>query len=325
MATCDIIAIGGSLGSIAALRRLMQELPPDFAATLLIVVHVGRDSNNLLATVFGRHSPLTVVTATDGAEVLPRHAYVAPAGRHMLVIDGVIRLGQGPRENLARPAIDPLFRSVATCYGARAVGVVLTGMLNDGASGLADVKRCGGIAVVQAPDDAEAPDMPRHALAATPVDHQVPMSDMAALLATLSTTQAGPPVAKPKAIATEVALALGVPSDTDLVMTLADPVPLTCPACGGVLSELRQKTPLRFRCQVGHSYTAEVLATEKEGAADEAVRVALRIMEERVQLTRKLAQNARASGLGYAAASYEKHMQESRDHAEVLRAAIFRL
>ncbi|AFL54520.1 two-component system chemotaxis response regulator CheB [Sinorhizobium fredii] len=292
----DVIAIGGSAGAVGALKQLLRELPPDFAATLFVVVHVGALGKNLLAEIFAHHATISVKTAVDGERVLPGNVYVAPADHHLLVIDGVTRLGRGPRENLARPAVDPLFRSVAMTYGPRAIGVVLTGMLNDGAAGLADLKRCGGVTVVQNPADAAAPDMPLGALAATNVDYRAPLADLASLLVELTTEEAGPPVPVPDDIRFEVDIALGRQVDAALMTGIADPVPLSCPACGGVLSQIKNCPPLRFRCQVGHAYTSDILSAENECSVDEAVRVALRIIEERVTLSEKMADDAGRNG-----------------------------
>ena len=318
----DIIAIGGSTGAVDAVKQLCRDLPADLVAKLLIVIHVGAKGNNLLAGIFNAESPIAITTAVDNEVLRPGHAYVAPADRHLLVIDNVVRLGHGPRENLARPAIDPLFRSVAISFGPRVIAVVLTGMLNDGASGLADVKRCGGITVVQNPADALAADMPWGALRATDVDYRAPLSDMAALLSKLTGEAAGPPVEIPQDIRTEVEIALGRRSDSEVLAKFSHPVALSCPACGGVMSQIERRPPLRFRCQVGHSYTAEALAAEKEGTVDEAVRVALRIMEERAVLTGKMADDARRSGRDAAANSYEQRVMESRAYADTLRRAI---
>lgn len=322
MSRRDIVAIGGSLGAVDAVARLCRDLPADFAATLFIVIHVGALGNDLLAGLLDAQSAISVSTATDG-EVLRRgHAYVAPADHHLLVVDDVLRLGRGPRENMARPAIDPLFRSVGIRYGPRAIAVVLTGMLNDGAAGLADVKRCGGITVVQNPGDAVAQEMPRGALRGSDVDYRAPLSDMAALLMRLAQEDAGPAVEIPQDIKAEVDIALGRRADTETVLGFADPVPLSCPACGGVLAQIKRWPPTRFRCQVGHSYTAEALATQQEGSVDEAIRVALRIMGERAVLSEKMADDARRTGRNAAAASYETLAQESHAHAETLRRAI---
>jgi two-component system chemotaxis response regulator CheB len=318
----DIIAIGGSLGAVQEVRRLCSALPADLAATMCIVVHIGARGNNLLAEVFNARAPITVRTARDGDRLQRGFAYVAPADHHLLVLDDVIRLGRGPRENMARPAIDPLLRSVGISYGPRAVGVVLTGLLNDGAAGLADMKRCGSVTVVQNPADAEAPDMPYGALRASDVDYRAPLADMPALLMRLIAEEAVPTPEVPDDVRLEVEIALGRPSDAATMIKLADPVPMSCPSCGGVLSQIRHWPPLRFRCQIGHAYTADILAEQTEGSVDEALRTALRIIEERVVLIIKMMEDARRSGLNAAAQSYEERARECQAQAEVLRKAI---
>jgi two-component system chemotaxis response regulator CheB len=297
-------------------------LSRDLGATIFIVIHVGAEGRNLLADLFNAHSPLPVSIAADHDVPRRGNIYIAPADRHLMVVNGVMRLGHGPRENMSRPAIDPLFRSVAASFGSRAIGVVLTGMLNDGAAGLADIKRCGGLTVVQNPSDAMAPDMPSAALRAVDVDYRAPLADMSALLMHLVGQPAEPTTDVPADIWSEVMIALGRPCDSKVLATLADPVPLTCPDCGGVLSQIRRKTPLRFRCQVGHSYTAEVLSGVKEGALDEAIRIALRIMVERTVLLDKMAADARRAGRNASAASLERRVEQYRIQENVLRQAI---
>jgi two-component system, chemotaxis family, protein-glutamate methylesterase/glutaminase len=318
----DIIAIGGSFGAVAAIKRLCSDLPAELAASLAIVVHVGAPGPDLLATIFNEVAAIRVQTAADGDVVERGHAYVAPADHHLLVLDGRIRLGKGPRENMARPSIDPLFRSIGISYGPRAIGVVLTGLLNDGAAGLADLKRCGGIAIVQNPADAAAADMPLGALKACDVDYRVPLAELGRLLVELTQQEPGPPVDIPADIALEVDIALGRTPGSATIERLGSPVALSCPACGGVLSQLRQRPPLRFRCQVGHAYTTDALASSSEGSVDEAVRVALRIIEERITLSQRMAEEARRNGRHAAAADCDARAAESRRHAETLRRAI---
>lgn len=316
----DVIAIGGSLGSVEAVRRICRELPADFAAAIAIVVHVGSRGQNLLAEIFDRDSPLSVTTAVDGQPFRAGCIYVAPADRHLLVLGDVLRLGKGPRENLARPALDPLFRSVGLSFGPRAIGVVLTGLLNDGTAGLVDLRRCGGLAVVQNPADAEAPDMPQSALDTLEVDYRAPLRDMAETLVAIAALPAPPWFEAPADIRLEVEIALGRGTPAELAQ-IADPAGMSCPACGGALSQMRLG-PLRFRCQVGHGYTAEALESAAEGSLDEAMRTALRIVEERQTLNRKMADEARRQGRPAAAASHDRRAAETAHHADTLRRAM---
>jgi two-component system chemotaxis response regulator CheB len=221
---------------------------------------------------------------------------------------------------MARPAIDPMLRSVGVTYGAGAIGVVLSGRLNDGAAGLADLKRCGGVSVVQSPADAEAADMPLGALQASEVDYRSPIGVMAGLLSALVAEPERPSPAAPPEIALEIDIALGRPCLTETITRIADPAPLSCPACSGVLSQVR-RSPLRYRCQVGHAYSAETLADLQSDVVGDAVRVALRIVEERAVLAEKMAAEAHAQARHGSAALYETNAQELRLHEEVLRAS----
>lgn len=322
MSARDVIGIGASLGGVEAIRHLLKELPPDLAATIFIVLHVGTSGRNLLADIFNKESALPVAMARDGEAVQRGQVYVAPTNKHLLVIDNVVRLGHGPRENMARPAIDPLFRSLGACYGPRTIGVVLTGMLNDGASGLADLKRCGGLTVVQNPADAIASEMPTRALETVTVDYRAPLSDLPDLLVRLSRDAAGTATDVPSDIQTEVAIALGRDVGPDATAEIADLTPLTCPDCGGVLSQVKREPPLRFRCQVGHAYTAEALSAASTQNTTSAIRVALRVLQERVVLAQKMADDARRTGRLAAAASYDERCREYFEHIALLRNAV---
>ncbi|WP_158545135.1 chemotaxis protein CheB [Dyella monticola] len=320
MAKREIIAIGGSAGSIEVIRRICLALPTDLEASVLIAVHVGASDRDLLAAILDSGGPLPASTALDGEPLQEAHVYVAPPDHH-LVIDGhFARLGRGPRENMARPAIDPLFRSAGISAGPRAIGVLLSGLLNDGASGLADLKRCGGVTVVQSPLDAVQGEMPRTALLASDIDYRAPARDLGELVVRLAREEPGPALTPPESVALEVAIALGRPSDTPTIAGIADPVPLACPACGGTLSQVR-RSPLRFRCQVGHGYTAEALAHEQEGSVDEAFRIALRVIGERVVLMEKMTLDALQAGRATAAAGFEQRSQEYRRSAAVVMEA----
>jgi two-component system, chemotaxis family, protein-glutamate methylesterase/glutaminase len=322
MSKRNIIAIGGSLGGIDAAKQLFAALPKDFPAAIFITVHVGSNGLNAVAEVLGSGSTIPINTAVDGEPVQEGRVYVAPADYHLLVLQDVVRLGRGPRENMARPAIDPLLRSVGISCGGRAIGVVLSGWLNDGAAGLADLKRCGGLTVVQNPSDAQARDMPLAALHAVDVDYRAPSTELGALLMRLVEENAESLISPPADIQLEVDIALGRPVGTEAMATIATPVALTCPHCSGVLSQIKHEPPLRFRCQVGHAFTAEALEAEQGGTVDEAMRVALRIIGERAVLMEKMAQDARRSGRNAMVLDYERRTLDCRAYAETLRKAL---
>src|SRR5687767_14367963 len=177
-----IVVIGASAGGIEATRTLVGSLPRDFPAAVAIVIHTAPESPGVLPHIIRRASALDVVDAKSGAELRPGVVYVAPPDHHMLIEPGRIRLAKGPRENRFRPAIDPLFRSAAQVYGPAAIGVILTGNLDDGTAGLSAIKRLGGVAIVQDPADAPFPSMPQSALHHVNVDHKLPLGDIAPLL-----------------------------------------------------------------------------------------------------------------------------------------------
>jgi len=290
---------------------------------VFVVLHIPSRSIGLLSTVASAAGALPARQAEDGMPIEPGNVYIAAPDHHMILADGRIRLGRGPRENMVRPAIDPLFRSAAMTYGPRVIGVVLSGLLSDGAAGLNAIKRCGGTALVQDPDDAIADEMPRRALEATVADLTVPSAKLGDVLSDLAWQAAGPAVPVPPEIRLEVDIAMGERIDSEVLKQFADPSALTCPGCGGVLSTVRGK-PLRFRCQVGHSYTADILAKEQEGRVDEALRVALRIIEERAELVARMGEDGRQSGRRAVAEMYDDRAREYRGYAETLRKAILR-
>lgn len=320
MANKDIIAIGGSAGSGPAIKRLLAGLPPDLPASLFVATHVPSRSPGYLAETLQGAGPLAVSRAVDGQAIERGHVYVAEPDRHLLLIDGTIRLGDGPRENMARPAIDPLFRSAALSYGSRAVGVVLSGMLNDGASGLYAIKAVGGTAVVQHPLDAQADQMPLAALEAVEADHVAGAAELGRLLADIAGSTANPTLPPPESLALEVEIAAGDGAGSDELRRFATPAAITCPECHGVLSEVNGQQPLRYRCQIGHAVTAETMVSRAH-EVDEAIRVAMRVMEERLTLVERMAKDARDTGRFAVAELYEERAKEYRGYASTLREA----
>jgi two-component system chemotaxis response regulator CheB len=316
----DIVVLGGSSGAMAPLRAILASLPPESPAAYLVVLHMASGSR-LEARLGANPGPLPLVTAEDGMALRPGRVYLAAADRHLLVEAGRLRLGHGPRENASRPAIDALFRSAALAYGPRVIGVLLSGLLHDGAAGLDAIKACGGLVLVQDPDEAEAPDMPRSALAAVSVDACAPTSGLGEALARLIARPAGTPGSVPDDIALEVAIAAGRASSGDLAPSV-DPAPITCPDCGGVLSQLREGRVLRFRCQIGHGYTAEALEDQQGDALEEALRIALRVVKERADLVGRMAADARRRGNVLIAGMYEERAREYDGHVRTIRRAL---
>ncbi|MDH6165489.1 two-component system chemotaxis response regulator CheB [Variovorax boronicumulans] len=289
------IFIGASAGGVFAMLELAAALPPDFPLPVLFVQHIGAHRSQL-AMLLNARGPNLAVEAQDGDVPSAGTIHVAPPDRHMLLEDGVIRLTRGPKEHHARPAIDPLFRSAALELGPRAIGVVLTGMLDDGSAGLRAIKDCGGTVVVQDPTDAYEPSMPRSALAVVEADHVVPLAELAAVL--LRIAQAGdgerPPSSPPQSLRREHAVGVAGGAMENLKQ-IATPSTFTCPDCGGVLFELDDKRPVRYRCHTGHAFSLRSLAATQEQVTDSALWSSLRALQEKEAILRRLAEVQRAS------------------------------
>jgi two-component system, chemotaxis family, protein-glutamate methylesterase/glutaminase len=287
--TRDIFAIGASAGGVPSLRQLVAALPADFPGTIFAVIHMSPKARSQLAEILGRAGPLPVDAPKDNAPIAPSRIYVASPNCHMLLERDRVRIVRGPKENRHRPAIDPLFRSAAWAYGPRAVGIVLTGYLDDGAAGLWAIKSCGGTTIVQDPADALHPDMPQNALLHNQVDYCVPLDRMAPLMGRIvrepvDTSHAYP---KPATIKTEVEFAK-MDRDIDAMGSLGKLSPFTCPSCRGALWELQEQDLLRYRCHTGHAFTGDSLLAEQSIAIEEGLYSALRAVEEKATALRRL-------------------------------------
>jgi two-component system chemotaxis response regulator CheB len=320
MSNRDIIVIGGSSGATAPLREIFGRLPLDLPAAVFVVLHIPAQGIGILSTVASAASKLPVVQAESGMIIRNGHIYLAAPDHHLLLRESHIMLGRGPRENMVRPAIDALFRSAAMQYGPRVIGVVLSGLLSDGAAGLTAIKQCGGVALVQDPEDAIVGEMPLRALEATTVDLCVPGTRIGDVLSELAREEPGTRLPVPPEVRLEVEIAAGERIGSDNLSAIADSASPTCPSCCGVLSALKMELPLRFRCQVGHAYTADVLAKEQEGKVDEAL--ALRLIEERAELVHRMAEDGRNSGRLAIAQMYEARAAEYREYADMIRRAM---
>jgi two-component system chemotaxis response regulator CheB len=276
-----------------ALTQLVAQLPGTLTAAVLVVQHLSPDSTGIpLVARLNTHTSLQCQLATNQTPLEAGHLYLAPPDRHLLVKDHHLLVTKGPRENSYRPAADALFRSAAVAYGANVVGVVLTGMLHDGTAGLEFVKRCGGIAVVQDPADAEYSSMPESALRAVAVDYVAPLAQMGPLLVQLiDPARTVPPeqLSIPADLQLEAAIAERVVGTVEEVNQLGHQVPLTCPDCGGNLWEVNHGHVLRYRCHTGHAFTAASLAESNQHSLEETLWVALRMMEERKNLLMSMA------------------------------------
>jgi two-component system chemotaxis response regulator CheB len=291
MAKRDIIVIGGSAGAVEPIRTIVAGLPQDLDAAVFVVIHRSREGTNLLAEILDRSSALTAAAVVDGERIQNGRIYVAPSDHHLILEPGIVRLTRGPKENRFRPAIDPLFRSAAQVYGPRAIGVILTGELDDGAAGLWAVKRLGGTAIVQDPAGAYAPSMPLRALHSVDADFCVGVDEIAPLLVNLTRTEAdeqrGAPM--PDEIGIEVEIAKGKDAIHAGVQTLGSPSSYACPSCHGVLLRVPEGRHVRFRCHTGHAYSIESMLDSIDDLVEASLWSAVRAVEESARLVREMA------------------------------------
>jgi two-component system, chemotaxis family, protein-glutamate methylesterase/glutaminase len=304
-----VFVIGASAGGIETVRELLHLLPPDFPAPILLVIHTAADAPGLLARVLQRETKLLVLNAVDGAKLQPSRLYVAPPNFHLVIEADRMRLLKGPVENRHRPAIDPLFRSAARSLGPAAVGIILSGYLDDGCAGLFRIKILGGTTIVQDPEESLVPDMPRNAIERVDPDYIVSVQELAPLMSRLATR--------------EVAMTR---SRKDIEMTadnlddnIGSPSPQSCPECHGVLWETEEGGTLRFRCRVGHAFTADTMLEDQGVDVERALWAALRVLEENSELSTRLAEKARVSGRQQAEKRYSERASESIYNATLLR------
>jgi two-component system, chemotaxis family, protein-glutamate methylesterase/glutaminase len=313
-----VIVVGTSAGGLEALANLLAQLPNDLSAAMFIVQHLSADSTgSALLDHLNKVATLPCQFGESGQRFERGRVYIAPPDHHMLVKKGTILVTKGARENRSRPSIDPLFRSAAVAYGGRVIGVILTGQLDDGTSGLQAIARCGGLSVVQDPKDARYPDMPNSALRHVRVDHCVPLASMGSLLVQLVSSRATKQRKPPADIVLEAKIAERVLSDLAAVNALGQQVPFNCPECAGVLWKV-EDSPLRFRCHTGHAFTANALANAQTGKIQETLWIALRMFEERKNLLQTMTdpKSARFSR------SAAERAREADLHIERLRAIL---
>jgi len=314
-----IIVVGASMGGVAALQRLVSGFPADLEAAVFIVLHTGAHKSEFPA-LLSRAGPLPAEHPKTGDPISSGRIYVAPPDHHLLVEPGHIRLTRGPRENWARPAIDPLFRSAGQAYGSNVIGVIMTGALNDGTAGLFELKEHGGTTVVQDPLDSENPSMPRSALAHVSIDHCVALDGLAPLLVGLVADKLRVRASKDldRTIAREERQEM-----TD-EYTLARPVAVTCPDCGGALRQSKLGTLAQFRCHIGHVYTAEVMITAQFAALEQSLGMAMRSLNERGELCRQMAELSGAGPMSPAIRAWEAAEKEAKDQARLLEEVLAR-
>jgi two-component system, chemotaxis family, protein-glutamate methylesterase/glutaminase len=283
-----VVAIGASAGGVEALSNLAAGLSTDVPYAYLMALHIPAGAPSILARIVNRSGPLPAVTAEHGASLEPAHIYVARPDRHLLVADHRVVLSQGPTENGHRPAINALFRSVALAFGPRAVGVLLSGVLDDGVLGLEAIRSRGGTTIGQSLDDALFPALPAKACDAGVLDQQAAAADMGEVLKQLSQREIKEPTMQPDArmeLENRIAMTPRFSTRFD-TQELGPASGYTCPDCNGSLVSIGGG---HFRCRVGHAWTPDSLLTARDDEIEGALWVALRSLQEKAKLARQLA------------------------------------
>jgi two-component system chemotaxis response regulator CheB len=322
----DIVVIGASAGGVAALCSVIQALPSDFPAAVFVVLHLPPHSHSALPAILSRNGRLPASHPAEGERLQAGRIYVAPPDRHLTVEGERVHLSRNAGENGHRPAIDVTFRTAARSLGARVIGVVLTGNLDDGTAGLVAVKRCGGVAVVQDPATADYPSMPESAIADVEVDHVVPLGAIGPLLDRLvrePLPAARPPGCDdPDGVEKEPDL-MGIHDrDTGGPGPSGEPSGFTCPECGGALYERSGETPMHFRCRTGHAYSPESLLARQTSALEATLWAALRSLEENAALSRRMEKRTRDLGNATSSHRYQRRAAATEKHAGLLRALL---
>lgn len=322
----NIVVIGASAGGFEAIRQLVAALPSDLDAAIFIVWHMSPDISGVLPQVINRQKTVMATNAVDNEPFVTNRIYVAPPDRHLLLEQGVVRVTRGPKENRFRPAVDPLFRSAAYIYGARVIGIVLSGALDDGTSGLWTVKHRGGLAIVQQPEEAEVPSMPENAMAAVEVDYCLPISEIAALLIKL-TSQSVPEIKQvdmeeQKKTEKEVRIALQDNALEQGILDFGQLTPYACPECHGVLSAIKEGDIIRYRCHTGHAYSADSLLTSITENIEDSLWGAIRGVEESIILLNNLGDHYAEKNQPKLAALYFKKAKEAEARANLVRQAV---
>ena len=321
-----IIVIGASAGGVEALSRVICTLPPDFPAAIFVVLHISPAGPSLLPEILTRVGRNPAVHARNEQKIAPGFIYIAPPDHHLLIKPGRMVVTRGPRENNARPAIDPLFRTAARSYGPWVVGIILSGGMDDGTLGLMDVKRFDGVALVQDPEEAMFPSMPNSAIENVQIDRVLSLDDMGPLLTRLARepvpAEQGAAFMARNNEADEPDIAEEGSDELKTRNLTGPPSKFTCPECGGALWEILNGKLLRYRCHVGHGFTAESLMAAQGERLEDALWSALRALDETAGMRRRMAERARKGGWNLIARSYEEQAQHAEARAGLVRSVL---
>jgi two-component system chemotaxis response regulator CheB len=328
MAKRDIIVMGASAGGVETLLKFIGTLPQNLDASVFIVLHLSPFSVSNLPAIMSRAGVLKATHPKDGEEIKPGHIYIAPPDHHLLLEKGhTVAVKKGPKENRFRPSIDALFRSAALIYGPRVIGVILSGLLDDGTSGMWNVRRCGGFTIVQDPADALYPSMPKNVLQYVDVDQMLPASEIGFVLSQLAGQKAPrrPKLTREymKLLEMEVIIAS---HDNAFELGILDKGQLTtfaCPECKGALVSIKEGEIIRFRCHTGHAYTASNLLAGITQQVEEKLWEAMQGLEATNMLLKQISDQYKASGDQKTAGEFKKKAEEMIKRSKMIHDSIF--
>jgi two-component system, chemotaxis family, protein-glutamate methylesterase/glutaminase len=307
MKPSHVIVMGGSAGALGILQQIVKDLPENFPAAILVVLHISPDAPSHLDEILNRAGPLFAAFGKNDENIVPSRIYIAPQDRHLLLFEGTVHLTRDPRENRSRPAIDPLFRSAAQWYGPRVIAVLLSGMLDDGVQGLQLVSQNGGTVIVLKPDEAPFPQMPENAIRYAYPDYILPASEIVPKIRELiANFPSGAEMASNNEVNENHELASGY----------------TCPDCGGPLLENGNPDLPHFRCRIGHAYTLNALLAGENNALETALWAAVRALQENAELKERAAAMVERSGSSSDAGRIREDAKAQMEQAELIRTRI---
>ncbi len=314
-----LIVIGGSAGARDAITGILSSIPKDINAAFFVVVHSSFDTPSFFDQVLKKRTDLDVVVAGNGVKITAGTVYIAKPNFHLTIDDNRVYIIKGPRENLFRPAIDVLFRSAAVHHSNRVIGILLTGRLNDGSSGLEAIKKCGGVTIIQDPETAEFRGMPAYAREHVAVDRILGLEDIARAILEIVSTEIPQKINVPLYLKRENEIVNKIGSNIFLENKLGDQVPISCPSCSGPLWKMKDTSINRYRCHVGHSFTEEALLESQNESLEETLWISLRTLEEKRMLLERMHSNYDSKRSGSMVRSYDDKIMEVSKHISKLK------
>jgi two-component system, chemotaxis family, protein-glutamate methylesterase/glutaminase len=318
-----IVAVGASAGGLNALVEMVSHLPEEIDAAIFIVLHLSsKGISNYLIHQLQPHTSLSCSIAKDNTPIERNHIYIAPRDRHLMAKKDYIVIGKGAKESRWRPSIDLLFRSVAAAYNTHAIGIILSGLLDDGTLGMQAIKRSGGICIVQDPDEAEFPEMPMSVLDKMEVNFCIKLAEIGETLLTVTQVEK-PYIEAPPDIVAEAKIAENASIGIEKVASLGEKSLYACPDCGGGLWEITNENVTEYRCHVGHAFSERHLLIKQAETLESTLWMALRIMEERRNLFMRLKEENIKKGLRRIAESNQIEAELLEVHINKLKEVLF--